>query len=117
MAAEKFDFYGLASSVIGSVAGGIIAGNTKKGEEKMNEALAKELQSLNEKKIKELEKKLLSVNTELQREKILLEYLSEQKKGKILEDMNKKRNMTLLGLGAGVVVLILVLYKLAKRNG
>jgi hypothetical protein len=117
MAGEKFDVYGLASGIIGSVAGGVIAENAKQGEIKKNEALQKQLQELNEASIKELEQRILAVDTELKRQRVLVEYLSEQKKGKILADVSKKRNMTLLGLGVGVIVLILVLYKLANRNG
>ena len=113
----KFDPYGFGSQVIGMVAGYMIADNAKKGEEKRNEALKKQLESLNESKIKELEKKLLSVSSELEREKILLAYLSEQKGKALLENVNKNKYIMFTGVGIGIIVLTLLLYKISNRNG
>ena len=113
----KFDPYGLGSQVIGMVAGYVIAENTKKGEQRKNKDLQKQLQELNESKIKELEKKLLSVSSELQRQKIFVEYLSEQKGNALLENVNKNKYIMFTGVGIGIIVLTLLLYKISNRNG
>ena len=113
----KFDPYGLGSQVIGMVAGNLINSNTQKGQEKRNEALQKELQGLNESKIKDLEKKLLSATSELEREKVFVEYLSEQKGMGLLENVNKNKYIMFTGVGIGIVVLTLLLYKISNRNG
>lgn len=113
----KFDPYGLGSQVIGMVAGNLINSNTQKGQEKRNEALQKELQGLNESKIKDLEKKLLSASSELEREKVFVEYLSEQKGKGLLENVNKNKYIMFTGVGIGIIVLTLLLYKISNRNG
>jgi hypothetical protein len=113
----KFDPYGLGSQVIGMVAGNLINSNTQKGQEKRNEALQKELQGLNESKIKDLEKKLLSATSELEREKVFVEYLSEQKGMGLLENVNKNKYIMFTGVGIGIIVLTLLLYKISNRNG
>lgn len=113
----KFDPYGLGAQVIGMVAGSVIAKNTAEGQQKRNEALQKQLQSLDQSKIKDLEKRLLSVTSELEREKIFVAYLSEQKGKALLENVNKNKYIMFAGVGIGIIVLTLLLYKLSNRNG
>jgi hypothetical protein len=90
---------------------GAIFGNQEK---KANEALVRRIQALEKSQQEELKNKLSNVTTELEKTKILYEYLGQQESQKRLADINKKRIIPIIAVSIGALALVFIFIKLKK---
>jgi mannitol-specific phosphotransferase system IIBC component len=109
---------GLSSGVVAgaSVASGLIvnfafASLMKKDQKKFEEEIAK----LDSKKQAELLAKVQQAETELERQKIVFQYIDKQKIDKLIAEGKKDRLFLYLGLGVGLLAYVLIILKLKKR--
>jgi len=75
----------------------------------------KEIAKLDAKKQEELLAKVQQAETELERQKIVYQYVDKQKIDELKKEGKKQRTILYVGLGAGVLIYALLLLKLKKR--
>lgn len=81
------------------------------------QGLEEQIVNLSEKQQRELEAKLLSTEDELERSRILFQYLAVQKNQALIEETKAERNKGLMVIGIGAIMLIGVVLLARKKNG
>ncbi len=76
----------------------------------------KEIAKLDAKKQEELLKKVQQAETEIERQKIVYQYVDKQKIDELKKEGKKQRTILYFGLGAGVLIYALLLLKLKKHE-
>ncbi len=76
----------------------------------------KEIAKLDAKKQEELLAKVQQAETELERQKIVYQYVDKQKIDELKKEGKKQRTILYVGLGAGVLIYALLLLKLKKHE-
>jgi ribosomal protein S20 len=109
---------GLSSGVVGgaSVVAGLVinfafASSMKKDQKKFQE----EIEKLDLKKQQELLAKVQQVETEIERQKIVFQYVDKQKIDELKSEGKKQRMFLYIGLGVGILAYALLILKLKKR--
>lgn len=88
-----------------------------KKENKRNQELLQRLSELNVQEAEKLKKLLEASYDEVAKTQVIIEFLNEKKIQDLEEETKKKRTISLIILGVGVVVLGLIFYKLNRQNG
>jgi hypothetical protein len=99
-----------------SIATGLIvnyafASSIKKDQKRFEKEIAK----LSAKKQEELLAKVQQAETEIERQKIVYQYVDKQKIDELKKQGKKERTILYVGLGVGVLIYALLLLKLKKR--
>lgn len=101
----------VASFVAGMIVNYAFASSMKKDQKKFEKEIAK----LDEQKQKELLDKIQKVQTELERQKIVYQYVSKAKIDELKEETKKERFYIYGALGLGLLSYALLIFKLKKR--
>lgn len=103
------------SDVYGAVAGAItdyaFASSIKADQKKFE----KEIKKLDAKKQQELLAKIQEAETEIERQKLVYQYVDKQKIDAIKSEGKKRRTIMYVGLGLGLIAYTLIFLKLKKR--
>jgi hypothetical protein len=75
----------------------------------------KEISQLDAKKQAELLQKVQQVSSELERQKIVFQYIDKAKIEKLISEDDNKKKYLYAGIGIGVLIYVLMLIKLKKR--
>ena len=113
-AGSSVDIYG---ALIEVGVGYFVGKGTQKSIEKKNAEFVEKLQKLNDEQKERLDKVLLEKSTEMAKAKALIDFLNKEEIEGLSSQTKKNRILPLIGLGVGVFLLVLVLYKLKKQNG
>jgi hypothetical protein len=109
------DGLGGYSAIITLVATTIVqiafASSAKKDQKKFE----KEISQLDAKKQAELLQKVQQVSSELERQKIVFQYIDKAKIEKLIAEDDNKKKYLYAGIGIGVLIYVLMLIKLKKR--
>lgn len=90
---------------------------TSKEEGRKNEELLQRIAELDSQSAEKLKKAINATITNSAKTQVILEFINAKKIKELEAETKKKRILPLIGLGVGVVVLALILYKLHKQNG
>lgn len=101
----------VASIVAGLIVNFAFASSLKEDQKKFEKEIAK----LDEKKQKELLYKIQNLQTELERQKIVYQYVSKAKIDELKEKTKKERFYIYGALGLGLLIYALLIFKLKKR--
>jgi mannitol-specific phosphotransferase system IIBC component len=101
---------------IGGVVAGLItdyafASSIKSDQKKFE----KEIKKLDAKKQQELLAKIQEAQTEIERQKLVYQYVDKQKIDAIKSEGKKRRTIMYVGLGLGLIAYTLIFLKLKKR--
>lgn len=113
-AGSSVDAYG---ALIELGVGYFVGKSTKKNIEKKNAEFVEKVQKLNAEQEERLQKVLLENSTQMAKAKALIDFLNKEEIAGLSSQTKKDRILPLIGLGVGVFLLVLVLYKLKKQNG
>ena len=105
----------LGGAVAGTFVSAVIGGYFARGEEEKGRALQEELAKLSLAQQKELEERLQDVQSETERQGMLLQFLAVQNNNEMLNRIQSKRYTSYIVLGVGATILALVFVKLAKK--
>jgi hypothetical protein len=100
----------------GSLVSSIITSSFNKADAKKQIELEEELSKLSLDQQKELEKNLQNVQEEIERQKIVYQYLADKNKKNSLNLIKSKRKKLYIILGAGIFLLAGVLTLLSKKK-
>jgi hypothetical protein len=87
------------------------ASSIKKDQKRFEQEIAR----LDEKKQLELLQKVQQVSSELERQKIVFQYIDKAKIEKLIAEDKNKNKYLYAGIGIGVLIYVLMLIKLKKR--
>ncbi len=87
------------------------ASSIKKDQKRFEQEIAR----LDEKKQLELLQKVQQVSSELERQKIVFQYIDKAKIEKLIAEDDNKKKYLYAGIGIGVLIYVLMLIKLKKR--
>jgi hypothetical protein len=87
------------------------ASSAKKDQKRFEQEIAR----LDEKKQLELLQKVQQVSSELERQKIVFQYIDKAKIEKLISEDDNKKKYLYAGIGIGVLIYVLMLIKLKKR--
>lgn len=108
-------FLNASADVYGAVAGLItdyaFASSIKADQKKFE----KEIKKLDAKKQQELLAKIQEAETEIERQKLVYQYVDKQKIDAIKNEGKKRRTIMYVGLGLGLIAYTLIFLKLKKR--
>jgi hypothetical protein len=106
---------GMGEQAIAMVASMIVdyafASSIKKDQKRFEQEIAR----LDEKKQLELLQKVQQVSSELERQKIVFQYIDKAKIEKLIAEDKNKNKYLYAGIGIGVLIYVLMLIKLKKR--
>lgn len=105
----------LGGAVAGQLISTVIGGYFARGEEEKGRALQEELAKLSLAQQKQLEERLQDVQSETERQGMLLQFLAVQNNNEMLNRIQSKRYTSYIVLGVGATILALVFVKLAKK--
>lgn len=88
-----------------------------KNQDKKNKELVQRLTELNIQETEKLKKLLENSYNEVAKTQVIIEFLNEKKIQDLEEETKKKRTISLIVLGVGVIALVLIFYKLNRQNG
>jgi hypothetical protein len=88
-----------------------------KKENKRNQELLKRLSELNVQEAEKLKKLLETSYDEIAKTQVIIEFVNNKKIKDLEDETKKKRMVSYIVLGVGVVILGLIFYKLNKQNG
>jgi hypothetical protein len=88
-----------------------------KKDNKRNQELLQRLSELNEQEAEKLKKLLETSLGEVAKTQVILEFLNEKKIQDLQDETKKKRTISYIVFGVGVVVLGLIFFKLNRQNG
>lgn len=88
-----------------------------KKENKRDQELIKRLSELNVQEAEKLKKLLENSYNEVAKTQVIIEFLNDKKIQDLEAETKKKRTISLIVLGVGVVILGLIFYKLNRQNG
>jgi hypothetical protein len=101
----------VASIVVGQVVALAFASSIKKDQEKFEKEIAK----LDAEAQAELLKKIQQVQTEVERQKIVFQYVDKAKIEALQKETKRQRIYPYLGLGVGILLYVLLMLKLKKK--
>jgi len=108
----------LGGAVAGALISSIIGGAFAKEDASAQRALAERLEKLSLAQQKELEERLQNIQSEIQRQSLVYQYLAVQQHNEALLKIQNRRYTSYAILGVGAFALIFVMFKLIKkRNG
>jgi ABC-type anion transport system duplicated permease subunit len=106
---------GMGEQAIAMVAGMIVqyafASSIKKDQKRFEQEISK----LDEKKQLELLAKVQQVQTELERQNIVFQYIDKVRIEELKKQDNNSKKYLYIGLGVGVIIYALIILKLKKR--
>ena len=102
------DVYGVVAGLITDYA---FASSIKSDQKKFE----KEIKKLDAKKQQELLAKIQEAQTEIERQKLVYQYVDKQKIDAIKSEGKKRRTIMYVGLGLGLIAYTLIFLKLKKR--
>jgi len=105
----------LGGAVVGQLISTVIGGYFARGEAEKGRALQEEIAKLSLAQQKQLEERLQDVQSETERQGMLLQFLAVQNNNEMLNRIQSKRYTSYIVLGVGVTILALVFVKLAKK--
>jgi hypothetical protein len=88
-----------------------------KKEKKKYEELIQRISELNTQEKEKLKKLLEKSLNEVAKTQVIIEFLNEKKINDLEAETKKKRIVSLIALGIGVIIMGLMFYKLNKQNG
>lgn len=100
----------VASAVAGLIVDTAYASSIKSDQKKFEKEIAK----LDKRKQQELLAKIQQVETEIERQKIVYQYVDKQKIDELKKEGKKQRTILYAGLGVGVLLYALLILKLKK---
>jgi hypothetical protein len=101
----------VGSVVVGQVVALSFASSIKKDQEKFEKEIAK----LNAQEQAELLKKIMQVQTELERQKIVFQYVDKAKIDELKKENKRERIYLYAGLGVGILLYGLLILKFKKK--
>ena len=101
----------VASIAVGLIVNYAFASSIKSDQKRFEKEIAK----LTDKKQQELLAKIQQAETEIERQKIVYQYVDKQKIDELKKEGKKQRTILYVGLGVGVLIYALLLLKLKKR--
>jgi hypothetical protein len=108
----------LGGAVAGVLISSIIGGAFAKEEAGKQRELAERLEKLSLAQQKELEERLQNIQSEIQRQSLVYQYLAVQQHNEALLKIQNKRYTSYAILGVGAFALIFIMFKLIqKKNG
>ena len=105
----------LGGAVAGALISSIIGGAFAKEEAGKQRALAEKLAKLSLEQQKEIEQRFQNIQSEIQRQNLVYQYLAVQQHNEALLKIQNKRYTSYAILGVGAFALIFVMFKLAKN--
>lgn len=90
---------------------------TAQSERKKNEAFLRKMAELDNQQAEKLKKIISEASGEIAKTKAIIDFLNQEEVKKLEAQRKKERMLPLIGLGVGVVLLVIVFYKLKKQNG
>lgn len=90
---------------------------TAQSERKKNEAFLRKMAELDNQQAEKLKKLISDASGEIAKTKAIIDFLNQEEVKKLEAQRKKERMLPLIGLGVGVVLLVIVFYKLKKQNG
>ena len=109
------DGLGGYSAIITLVATTIVQIAFASSAKKDQKRFEKEISQLDAKKQAELLQKVQQVSSELERQKIVFQYIDKAKIEKLIAEDDNKKKYLYAGIGIGVLIYVLMLIKLKKR--
>jgi hypothetical protein len=106
----------LGGAVAGAVISSIIGGAFAKEDASAQRALIERLQKLSLEQQKEIEERLQDVQGEIEKQRLVYEYLAVQQNNEALLKIQNRRYASYAILGIGAFALIFVMYKLVKKK-
>jgi hypothetical protein len=103
------------SAIITLVATTIVQIAFASSAKKDQKRFEKEISQLDAKKQAELLQKVQQVSSELERQKIVFQYIDKAKIEKLIAEDDNKKKYLYAGIGIGVLIYVLMLIKLKKR--
>ena len=108
----------IAGAIGGSLVSGIIGGSFAKEEAGKQRELAERLEKLSLAQQKEISERLQNIQSEIERQSLVYQYLAVQQHNEALLKIQNKRYVSYGILGIGAFALIFVMFKLVKsKNG
>ena len=105
----------LGGAVAGALISSIIGGAFAKEEAGKQRELAERLAKLSLEQQKEIEQRFQNIQSEIQRQNLVYQYLAVQQHNEALLRIQNKRYTSYAILGVGAFALIFVMFKLAKN--
>lgn len=105
----------IAGAVVGAVISSIIGGAFAKEEAGKQRELILRLEKLKLAQLKEIEERFQNIQSEIQRQSLVYQYLAVQQHNEALLKIQNKRYISYGILGVGAFALIFVVFKLAKK--
>lgn len=105
------DYSAIITVVATTIVQYAFASSIKKDQKRFEKEIAK----LSAKKQEELLAKVQQAETEIERQKIVYQYVDKQKIDELKKQGKKERTILYVGLGVGVLLYALLLLKLKKR--
>lgn len=90
---------------------------TAQSEKKKNEEFLRKMAELDNQQAEKLKKLISDASGEIAKTKAIIDFLNQEEVKKLEAQRKKERMLPLIGLGVGVVLLVIVFYKLKKQNG
>lgn len=90
---------------------------TAKDEGRKNEELLRQMSELDAQQAKKLKEILKQTSTDLEKTRVIIDFINSEKINQLQADTKKKRVLPLIGLGIGVILLGIIFFKLHKNNG
>ena len=106
------DLGGLIGTALGMVIGNMMAKKTQK----QNEELIAQLQQLDDAQTKELNDKVTAQTNELDKEKVVYDYITKQQGLGLIKNIKSKRVLPLIGVGVLTVVMVFIFVALKKKK-
>lgn len=108
----------IIGAVAGSVASSIIGGAFAKSDAKKQRELTERLEKLSLAQQKEIAERLQNIESEIEKQSLVYQYLAVQQHNEALLKIQNKRYTSYAILGIGAFTLIFVMFKLVKgKNG
>lgn len=105
----------IGGAVAGAVISSIIGGAFAKEDASAQRALIERLQKLSLEQQKEIEERLQDVQGEIEKQRLVYEYLAVQQNNEALLKIQNRRYASYAILGIGAFALIFVMFKLVKK--
>ena len=97
---------------------GFLTANIAKEERNKDLELLKQMSELDAKQAQRLKGLLKQASTDLEKTRVIIDFINSEKINQLQGDTKKKRVLPLIGLGIAVILLgSLIFYKLHKNNG